>query len=227
MTIANLTTPKSAASQGIETGHDPYFVQKIQVGQELAQRSRLDVFSALCAGRRVLHVGCSDWPITDPSRSLHVALDAKCVQLDGFDVHPEAFASLQPHVKGEFFSNWSDVTGSYDLLLVPEVIEHVGDVEGFLKQLDAVDAPHIVLTAPDAYQCFKRHFEYQGDTETFVEIVHPDHNCWYTAYTLTNVIRKYTNWTVDGVWFFNGISLLAILTKPFKVPAENRADQSE
>ncbi len=58
-----------------------------------------------------------------------------------------------------------------------------------------------------------------GLAEVFVEVVHPDHNCWYTAYTLTNVIRKYTNWTVDGVWFFNDISLLTILSKPPKVGA--------
>ncbi len=219
MTLTTLNMPKSAAPQGIEARHDPYFVQKVQVGKDLAQRNRLDVFSRLCEGRRVLHVGCTDWPITDPARSLHVALEAKCAQLDGFDVHPEAFESLRPHVRGEFFSDWAEVKGSYDVLLVPEVIEHVGDVEGFLKQLDAVDAPHIVLTAPDAYQCFKRHFEYQSDAEVFVEVVHPDHNCWYTAYTLTNVIRKYTNWTVDGVWFFNDISLLTILSKPPKVGA--------
>ena len=213
--IATLNTP--SPQEGIEAGHDPYFVQKVRVGSELVGRSRLDVFSRLCEGRQVLHVGCTDWPITDPASSLHVALDAKCSRLDGFDVHPEAFESLRPHVRGGFFNDWADVKGSYDLLLVPEVIEHVGDIEGFLQQLDAVDAPHIVLTAPDAYQCFKRHFEYQSNAEQFVEVVHPDHNCWFTPYTLTNVIRKYTDWTVDGVWFFNSISLLTILSKQPKV----------
>ena len=99
-------------------------------------------------------------------------------------------------------------------MLVPEVLEHVGDVEGFLQQLNSVDAPHIVLTVPDAYQCYKNHFEFQNETGTFLEVVHPDHNFWYTPYTLVNVVRKYTDWTVDGIWFFNGISLLAILSKP-------------
>ena len=135
--IATLNTP--SPQEGIEAGHDPYFVQKVRVGSELVGRSRLDVFSRLCEGRQVLHVGCTDWPITDPASSLHVALDAKCSRLDGFDVHPEAFESLRPHVRGGFFNDWADVKGSYDLLLVPAVIEHVGDIEGFLQQLDAVE----------------------------------------------------------------------------------------
>jgi hypothetical protein len=58
-----------------------------------------------------------------------------------------------------------------------------------------------------------RHFDYLADTETFVEVVHPDHNCWYTPYTLTNTLAKYTDWTLNGVWFFNRISLMAIATR--------------
>jgi hypothetical protein len=193
--------------------HAPYFVQQVQVGSELANRPRIEVFRQLCAGRRVLHVGCVDWPITDIGNSLHVALDAICAQLDGFDVHAEAFTSLRPHVRGHLFSDWKDVTGVYDIVLVPEVLEHVGDVAAFLGQLDCLHAPHVILTVPDAYSCARRHFDYNQEQEVFIEVVHPDHNCWYTPYTLVSVLSKYTDWKLDGMWFFNGISLLAILTK--------------
>lgn len=198
----------------LERLHDPYFVQKVSVGRELVGRPRVEVLREICHGRRVLHVGCVDWPITDPQNCLHLKLDDTCAALDGFDVHAEAFAKLEPHVRGRFFSDWSAVTGAYDLVLAPEVLEHVGDVQGFLRQLDAVDAPSVVLTVPDAYQCMRRHFDFVQNTETFVEIVHPDHNCWYTPYTLTSVLRKYTDWKLEGLWFFNSISLLAVLTKP-------------
>jgi hypothetical protein len=136
-----------------------------------------------------------------------------CRQLDGFDVHPEAFAPLQPHVRGRFFSDWAKVAESYDLVIAPEVMEHVPDVAGFLASLDAVKASSYVITVPDAFQCMSRHFDYLADTETFVEVVHPDHNCWYTPYTLTNTLAKYTDWTLNGVWFFNRISLMAIATR--------------
>ena len=159
-------------------------------------------------------MGCADWPITDPKTSLHLALEPHCAQLDGFDIHAEALAGLAPHAKGQLYSRLEDVTGEYDLILVPEVMEHVPDVAGFLAQLHALKAPNIVITVPDAYQCAKRHFDYVEATDTFVEIVHPDHNCWYTPYTLANVIGKYTPWQLDGIWFFNNISLLAMVTKP-------------
>ncbi len=203
-----------ATSSPLEAMHAPYFVQRTVVGRELAGRSRLDVFSQLCADRRVLHVGCVDWPITNASDSLHLQLEPKCASLDGFDVHAESFDALRPHLRGALFSDWEAVDKSYDIVLVPEVLEHVADVAGFLRQLDGVKASHFILTVPDAYSCFRRHFDYAAEVETFVEVVHPDHNCWYTPYTFTNVIRKYTGWNIDGLWFFNGMSLLMIASRP-------------
>ncbi|KPF58472.1 mannosyltransferase [beta proteobacterium AAP51] len=205
--------PAAPARSALEARHDPYFVQKVAVGKELIGRSRLDVFAQLCKGKRVLHMGCADWPITDPKTSLHLALEPHCLRLDGFDVQREALAGLAPHVKGRLYSDLAEVTDAYDLVLVPEVMEHVPDVAGFLAQLHALNAPHYVITVPDAYQCRQRHFDFVDGPETFVEVVHPDHNCWYTPYTFANVMRKYTPWHLDGMWFFNGISLLAVLSK--------------
>lgn len=196
----------------LEFAHQKYFVQRVQVGEDFVGLPRLDVFAALCADKRVLHVGCVDWPITDLNRSLHLQLDAHC-QLDGFDIHGEAFALMQPHLKGRLYSQWADVSERYDVVLAPEVMEHVPDVQGFLRQLDAVGADQYILTVPDAYSCFRRHFDYNSGAQTFVEVVHPDHNCWYTPYTLANVIRKYTDWQIDGMFFFNGMSLLVVASR--------------
>lgn len=208
-------SPTAAAHVSpLEARHAPYFVQKLNVGSELIGRSRLDVFAQLCKGKRVLHMGCADWPITDPSTSLHLALQAHCQHLDGFDIHAEALAALAPYVQGRLFSKLEDVRDEYDLVLIPEVLEHVPDIGGFLAQVNEIRAPTIVITVPDAYQCRERHFDYVSSSETFVEIVHPDHNGWYTPYTLTNIIAKYTPWQTKGLWFFNGMSLLAIACKP-------------
>lgn len=213
---AALATERKAADDlpvsPLEYAHQKYFVQKVKVGEDFVGLPRLDVFAALCAEKRVLHVGCVDWPITDLNRSLHLQLDAHC-QLDGFDIHGEAFSLMQPHLKGRLYSDWADVTQGYDVVLAPEVMEHVPDVQGFLQQLDAVGAQQYILTVPDAYSCFRRHFDYNSGAQTFVEVVHPDHNCWYTPYTLANVLRKYTPWQLQGLWFFNRMSLLALATR--------------
>lgn len=207
---ASATPGRSA----LEDMHDPYFVQRVEVGTEIADLGRLDVFASLCAGKRVLHVGCADWPITDPRTSLHVALEQHCAQLDGFDVHAEALDQLRPYVKGRLFSDFAEIDGSYDVVLVPEVMEHVADVAGFLAQLEAVDASCFLISVPDAFQCRSRHFDFIADSETFVEVVHPDHNVWYTPYTFSNTIRKYSGLNVERLWFFNRISILALLSKP-------------
>jgi hypothetical protein len=41
----------------------------------------------------------------------------------------------------------------------------------------------------------------------YIETVHPDHNCWYTPYTLKNVINKYskTRQVTSMHWVFGSI----------------------
>ena len=200
-------------NDSISSLHSPYFVQRINVSSEIIGLDRLQVFSNLCRNQRVLHIGCADWPITDPKHSLHLALQPHCSKLDGLDIHEEALSLLGEHVNGKLHCRYEDINDEYDLILAPEVMEHVPDVRGFLSQLHRLNAPSIVITVPDAYQCFKNHFEYSKNTSCFTEIIHPDHNCWYTPYTLTNVIKKYTNWQIEGIWFFNSISLMILLKK--------------
>jgi hypothetical protein len=210
--IDAVVAPRQPMLSPLELEHHPYFTQKISVSEELVGRDRIDVFAQLCTGKRVLHVGCVDWPITDLRNSLHLQLDKIC-NVDGFDIHDEAFAQMQPHLHGRLYSRWEEVPGGYDLVLVPEVLEHVPDIRDFFARLDAVGAPEYIITVPDAYSCMRRHFDYNAGAQTFIEAVHPDHNCWYTPYTLANVLRKYTPWQLQGLWFFNRMSLLAIATR--------------
>lgn len=205
--------PATARTSPLEQIHAPYFLQRVPVGAELARVPRMDVFASLLKGQRVLHVGCADWPITDPATSLHVRLEAHCAQLDGLDPHEEALAQLRPYVTGELFTDFSQVKGSYDVVLAPEVMEHVPDVATFLAQIESVDAAMVLISVPDAFQCRTRHFDYLVETETFLEGVHPDHNVWYTPYTFANTLKKYSNLELQRMWFFNGISLLALLSR--------------
>lgn len=206
--------PAAPAASKLETLHAPYFVQRVPISSEIANVGRVDVLRGLCAGKRVLHVGCADWPITDPKTSLHLQLEPVCATLDGVDPHVEALHQLAPFIsKGSLFSEIADATGSYDVVLCPEVMEHVPDVAGFLAELQSVDAKTYLISVPDAFQCRGRHFDYLMDAQTFVEVVHPDHNVWYTPYTFANTIRKYSDLQLEKMWFFNGISLLALLSK--------------
>jgi mannosyltransferase OCH1-like enzyme len=211
---AAAAAPHAPKGSQLEKIHAPYFLQRVAVSSEVAGMSRLEVLRHLCSGKRVLHVGCADWPITDLKASLHLALQPHCAALDGVDPHTEALDMLRPHVAGQLFGTIGEARGEYDLVLVPEVMEHVADVEGFLAELEAVDASVYLISVPDAFQCRARHFDYVGETETFFEAVHPDHNVWYTPYTFANTLRKYSGLELQRMWFFNHISLLALLSKP-------------
>ncbi len=204
---------RSASVSQLEAIHAPYFVQRVPISSEIASVGRLDVFGSLCRGKRVLHVGCADWPITDPATSLHLALQPVCAKLDGVDPHREALDQLAPYASGRLFSDLAEVTDSYDVVLVPEVLEHVPDVSAFIEQLENIDASTFLISVPDAFQCRGHHFEYLNEAQTFVEVVHPDHNVWYTPYTFANTIRKYSGLHIEQMWFFNRISILALLTK--------------
>ncbi len=197
----------------LEPRHDPYFVQHVEISDEIAHANRVEILRNLCAGKRVLHVGCADWPITDPATSLHLLLEPVCAQLDGVDPHEEALAQLAPFTSGQLFSSLAQVTERYDVVLVPEVMEHVADVSGFLDELHAIDASCFLISVPDAFQCRAHHFDYVAQAQTFVEVVHPDHNVWYTPYTFANTIRKYSDFHIEKMWFFNHISILALLSK--------------
>ncbi|OJY70056.1 MAG: mannosyltransferase [Sphingobium sp. 66-54] len=205
-------TPLPAGST-LEALHDPYFVQRVEISSEIATLDRLDVLRSLCEGKRVLHVGCVDGRIADPATSLHLLLEPVCASLDGVDAQEEALAQLAPYTSGRLFSRLEDVTDSYDVVLAPEVMGRVSDVTQFLGQLQRVDATCFLLSVPDAFQCRADNFDYVADTQTFVEVGHPDRNVWYTPYTFANTIGKYSQFTVEKMWFFNRVSLLALLSK--------------
>lgn len=201
----------SALSETVSAQHDPYFVQKVRVTTRLAGRSRISVFAEMCKGKRVLHVGCADWPITKSENSIHVQLEPHCAELDGIDLHKGALAMLRPHVGGKLTSRWEDVRGPYDLVLVPEVLEHVPSVKAFLHTLRGIETERVVITVPDAASCAEAHFHYDAAAEEFTEIVHPDHHCWFTPYTFVNTVSRYTGWQLQGeLAFFNRISLLGV-----------------
>jgi hypothetical protein len=185
-----------------------YFTQRVECGTGLAHVSRYEILKLLCTGKRVLHIGCADYPVFDPQNSLHLFLQEYC-DIDGVDEHIEEIA---PHCKGSI-STAIDYDKPYDIVLVPEVLEHVLNAGQFLSSLDRINAPQFVITVPCAYQC-RAHFKPQQDS--FTEIVHPDHKCWYSPYTLQSIINAATPWSIECLELINNISVMAICNKSLK-----------
>ncbi|UMY65866.1 MULTISPECIES: hypothetical protein [unclassified Flavobacterium] len=175
---------------------DTFWVQKVA---KHSVQDRFLFFENACRNKKVIHFGCNDYPIFNPSYNLHIHLSKHTEVLHGFDIDLEGIEELRKYVDQEYFSQFSELEGrTYDICLVPETIEHVDNVRSFLEGIASVDATTFYITAPNCFaqKHMKRNHE---TTDQFIEIVHPDHNYWFSPYTLKNVIQKYTNLEVTEV----------------------------
>lgn len=175
---------------------DPFWIQKVKIRKI---QDRLTFFLEICSDKRVIHFGCNDWPIFNPLTNLHIQLSKVAKIIHGFDIDKEGIKELKKYVDQLYFSDFSELDKTeYDICLVPETIEHVDNVQIFLKNLSEVNAKTFIITAPN---CFSKHHinATAYDNDQFIEAVHPDHNCWYSPYTLKNQIEKYSSLIVKDV----------------------------
>lgn len=199
-----------------------FFLQRMKVNN--IDISRISYFKMLFDEKDVLHVGCTDWPIFNPNSNLHIQLKDTCNILDGLDLDEDGLKELQKHVEGQMFTKIEDVKNEYDYVLMPEVIEHVDNVSDFLKQISKINTKKYFISAP----CLLGHvqkgfFEYADfsvnkknsflleGAEDYIEEVHPDHNCWYSPYTLCNTIQKYTSWKIEECLFLEQKTMVGII----------------
>jgi hypothetical protein len=169
---------------------DPFFVQNIKVEKI---DNRLDIFKKYCSGKSVLHFGCTDYPIFKPDNNLHIHLSTYVDELYGFDIDKPGIEELKKYVNKPYYTNTAEVGDKhFDICLIPETIEHVDNIKEFLQDVATLNCSKFIITGPN---CFAPHHIERNKFEgsMFKEIVHPDHNCWFSAYTLNNVVKKYTN----------------------------------
>jgi hypothetical protein len=184
--------------------HKDFFVQKILIDKTFKNQSRLNLFLPLVKNKKVLHMGFVDWPITSPKNSLHLWLSEHCNKVDGYDVNKEGAENLRVP-NGELYFDWNLIKDEYDIILIPEVLEHVDNVKSFFERLDQLSGK-LVISAPDAY-LLQNHFE---ETDNFIEVVHPDHNCYYSPFTLKNTIEKYSRRRVSSLHWVQNHSIVAV-----------------
>ena len=165
-----------------------------------------------CAGKSVLHVGCCDVPIFDANNNLHIFLSRHTDRLDGLDISAEGIEVLRGHVDGEYYTDPAAVSREYDLILVPEVLEHTINPGEFLAGIFSIPATRYLFTVPHI-QWYERT---RRDGTSFHEEVHGDHKAWYSPYTLLNTLRPFIDEERDEVEVFllsRTGSVAALLTK--------------
>lgn len=166
---------------------------------------RLDLFKAVCAGKDIIHFGCTDWPVFNPENNLHMILSEYTKTIDGFDIDKEGIENLRKYVNQDYFSDFKSIPASkkYDVCLIPETIEHVDNVQSFLSNVSTINASKFLITAPNCFSKIRQQ-NYHIENDTFIEVVHPDHNAWYSPYTLKNTIEKYSDLKVTTIYLMQG-----------------------
>jgi Methyltransferase domain len=163
---------------------------------------RIEYLEQLCAGKRIVHVGCSSEggaaKQQERGEFLFGRLDRVAEAQLGVDPYAEGNALLrerhaprQPILdcRLEDIDDRTLVEFNADLILIPEVVEHVPDA-GTLLQTAARAArlaPHtkVVITVPGPWS-------HQGldAWSKGMELCHPDHVAFYTPRTLQTLLEK-------------------------------------
>lgn len=182
-----------------------FYTQRLNVSTHWFQLQRLPAFIEMLAGKRTLHIGAADYPVFDQHNNLHLQLERAGVDIYGVDLHVD---EINQHAKRPLTIEWPQE--SFDVLLAPEVLEHVDDAGSFIRRCFDVDAKQYIFTAPCAFLCaMGGHFKQNNGQ--FVEVVHPDHRAWYSPYTLKKAIEAAdVRARVRELHFFGYISVLAI-----------------
>jgi 2-polyprenyl-3-methyl-5-hydroxy-6-metoxy-1,4-benzoquinol methylase len=158
-----------------------------------------------CRARRVLHLGCLDWPIQRERLAngtwLHGKLTEVAAELVGIDLAADAILEVQSQGYGhnihrgdaEHLDEVASRFGRFDVVVAGELIEHLNNPGLFLESAKAVLSPdgRLLITTPNAF-CLRRFLRVPFGSES----VHRDHVSYYSHATLSTLAQRFGYETV-------------------------------
>jgi ubiquinone/menaquinone biosynthesis C-methylase UbiE len=175
---------------------------------------RVQFIKNACVGKKVLHLGCTDYPFTEEviknQMLLHFELGKVAKELYGFDFDERGIKILaDAGVENLYLSNLErleevDLDETFDVIIAGEMIEHLSNPGLFLKGIQRFMNPetNLLITTINAY-CGMRMLTYgfrgRGGAH---EPVHPDHVAYYSYSTLKVLIER-ENLRVNRFAFYN------------------------
>lgn len=188
---------------------DNFFIQKINLKN--ITESRFEFLSKLCKDKKVLHVGCSDAMFFNPDNNLHIHLSKSTNELHGYDPDTESLNKLKKALPGIYFDNINQITDKYDIIIIPEVLEHVFNAKEFLDQMFNINSDEVFISVPNILH-YSKDMNQEEDNYA-LEIVHPDHKYWFSPYTLFNITSPYIKNKEVNMFYLEHKSMVAIHLK--------------
>ncbi len=167
-----------------------------------------------CRGKKVLHLGCTNYPYTENSLKdnslLHIKIASESSELFGFDFDQKGIDILESKGYQNLFQadlehlENVNLDETFDVIIAGEMIEHLSNPGLFLRGIQRFMNPktQLVITTINAY-CAMRNTIYAlrgrgGESEP----VHPDHVAYYSYSTLSLVIKR-ENLAVNDFLFYD------------------------
>jgi SAM-dependent methyltransferase len=168
---------------------------------ELVQR--VDLIKRECRGKKVLHLGCTNYPYTEDAIGkkmlLHFELEKCAAEIYGLDFDQPGIDILQREGSTNLYradlERLEDVplSTTFDVIIAGEMIEHLSNPGLFLQGIKRYMHPEtrLILTTVNAY-CAMRFIIYAlrgrgGENEP----VHPDHVSYYSYRTLKLMLTRH------------------------------------
>lgn len=168
----------------------------------------------LCKDKKVLHLGCTNYPYTldaiQNNMLLHFSLENIASEICGFDYDQAGLDILLSHGSKNLYKADLEKLGevavdeTFDVIIAGEMIEHLDNPGLFLKGIKRfMNADtKLVITTINAY-CGMRFLQYglrgKGGRS---EPVHPDHVAYYSYSTLSLLLRRH-GLTVEKFYFYD------------------------
>lgn len=162
-----------------------FFTQKLVVG--LVPEHSWLYCKQLSEGKRVLHVGCSDFPIFSKEGNMHIFLSKIASELAGCDIN--GIDELKGACPGKYYESidlavWAG--REWDVVLVPNIIEHLPNPGLMVAALFKLNFNKMFVLVPN-YTISEQATYADG---VWTERIHPDHFAWYSPYTLWKLFSE-------------------------------------
>ncbi len=162
---------------------------------------RLPFILEMCAGKRVLHLGCTNAPYTEESINndmlLHFELEKIASSVYGIDADQNGIDILKEQgANNLYFADLEDLDAldlneTFDVIVAGEMIEHLNNPGLFLSGIRRFmnSETKLLITTINAY-CGMR-FVWYGlrGKRGKAEPVHPDHVAYYSYSTLKQLLE--------------------------------------
>jgi SAM-dependent methyltransferase len=179
---------------------------------ELVQRVKF--IKNACQGKKVLHLGCTNYPYTEEAIEKDVLLHNDLLKISnelyGFDFDQAGIDILTKSGVNNLYQadlealDELDVKESFDVIIAGEIIEHLRNPARFLQGIQRFMSheTQLVITTINAY-CALRFLIYgirgKGGKN---EPVHPDHVAYYSYKTLSLAIER-ENLDLEKFYFYD------------------------